>query len=182
MRRLLKQEVEEYVDELIKGNQSITVRTLEQTEANWSNPISSFGKLSNLVPIVNFARIQKLNQELEIVVSVKYTNETQSNIAAYSTDGFEIELPQEIANKIYDCNGVSAKESLTSETYIASCSAYASKSTGTDASKITGSPRLLLTNGIRANRIVIRFSSTAQIIVEPNGYTIIEGRIQLTLI
>ena len=185
MRRMYsKKELQDIIKtNLENGSLNIKAKTLEQSEANWSLPITSFGKLSNLTPEVSFGRVQKLNQELEFVISVKFTNETASPITGYSTEPFIIELPQEIAEKIFDCNGVSVKDaSETNYVYIASSSAYASKSSTIDASKITGIPRLVLANSINANKMIIRFSSPSSITIDANSSTIIEGRIQLTLI
>lgn len=163
-------------------NQDLKVKTLEQSEANWSLPIESFGKLGSLDPTIAFARIQKVNQELEIVVSVSYANETESTVSAYATDSSVIELPSEIANKIYDCNGVKVSENTSSAIYIASSSAYASKTKSTDMSKLTGAPRLFLFNVNQNNKMNIIFASNSAIQVDAGGTTIIEGRIQLALI
>ena len=162
-------------------NSDLEVKTIEQSEPNWTLPIETFGTFAGLTADIAFARIQKLNQELEIVISVSYTNATEDEKAAYTTAPIAIELPEDIAKKIFDCNG----NDLTIDgngTYIASVSAWASRGKTTDMSKATGAPRLFLVNGSDANKIEILFASATQMRAYAGETLIIEARIQLALI
>ena len=175
-RNELKKNTQEYL-----ANTDVKVKTIEQSEANWTLPITSFGTFAGLTANVIFGRVQKLNQELEIVILVSYTNETESNVTAYGTSFLPIELPEAIASKIYDCDGKNATENGGSK-YIASVSGWGSRDKETDMSRATGTPRLFLINSPQANKIEIKFGSSSAIIVEPAGTTILEARIQLALI
>lgn len=184
MRRMFSEhELSSYIQQqMSSGELVIFGKTLQQKEANWTLPITSFPVMGGLTAEVAFARVQQLNQELEIIISVKYSNATASNVTAYGSDDLNVNLPEELASKIYDCAGVSVKETSSNNVYIASSSAYASRSNGKDASQITGAPRLMLFNTSTANRLHVRFSSPTAITIPANGYVIVEGRIQLTLI
>ena len=158
----------------------VKAKTLEQNTANWNLPITTFGKFGTLDAEVLFARVQKINQELEIVVSLKYTNNTESSISAYNVSK-ALDLPDEIAEKIIDFVGNSVKASSTG-VYIASSSAWASKRSTPNTAYVTGAPRLILSNESGAGKMAILLASPSSMVLPAGESLYIEGRIQLTLI
>lgn len=109
-----------------EGKGKITAKILEQTEANkiylLSNPSLS-GR--TLTEIYNKAIV--INNMLYIFANFKVTNETESDISSSSVS-FDIEVDNEVGDKIYCLNGEKLSDDYTSNQPI--CPFYSSNTSG----------------------------------------------------
>ena len=86
----------------------LKVKTIEQSEANWSADLSSvifdFAP-SSLVCSNIFSRLQKINGELEIIMTFSVNNPTESAITPTYVSLGSFSIPQDIGIKIIDILG-----------------------------------------------------------------------------
>ena len=164
-------------------DKDVVVNTIEQQEANWSADIQYFPNIGGGTANPIFCRLQKINQELHIIMLGTIANETESAISAYGTTPINIDLPEEIAQKIYDYTGAKASEAGDASTPIISGSvAVAIRNSYVDMSTYANDVIFFVRNVNVANRISVSFSRNTSISI-PAGETLyLEGRVYLDLI
>ena len=150
--------------------------SLDLTNLSWSN-------VTGIEIINKYCKIEEINKVLYVTILLKLVNSTSSNITTYGLTSNNITLPANIARNIYDYNGENAASIFCdNHTYIATSQALATQSLIVDASKITGSPKIVLCNEPDANTVAIKISSSSTITILANSSTWIEGRIALPLL
>ena len=178
----IKKMIQEAPAEILEAikNQDVKVKTIEQSEANFTGEITSFvntsGGTSNLI----YGRVQQINGELHIVFIGSIANETESAITFYGTNEVSVTLPEEIADKIYDMAG---NKVTTSDTNIriSGSHAYGARDTGSDMSKYYSDVVFIVKhNG--ANKISLTFSRPNQISIPAGETAYFEGRVSLDLL
>ena len=163
----------------------VVAQTLKQNQANWSVDITSFPNITGGTASPIFCRIQQINQELHIIMIGKVVNETESTISAYSTTDILIELPEAIADKIYDIGGNKLSDVLVSETRISYNFASASRSDFGDMSKYAADVVMLVGHYSGAsykNKLAIRFQRPSTISIPAGETMYFESRVSLDLI
>ena len=167
------------------SGKDLKAKTLEQSQANWSADITQFPNFTGGTASVIFGRIQKINQELHIVMLGKIENATENSIGDYTTTFIEVELPEEIASKIYDVKGQPLSQSIESNCRVSYSYCSASRSDYSDMSKYLNDVTMNLwhssgTNQKNILRIMFQRNSTISI---PAGETMyFESRVSLDLI
>lgn len=156
--------------------------SIEQKSPNYEDGITTVGTFGDLEGVVNYGSIKLINGILHVVFSIKYDNETEDAVNAYSCGVVEVKLPTYIASKIVDVKGEKVSVVATGNNIIAAPQAVASKSGTTSASDITGNPRLVIANHSVADSITIRFSSSTQMTCPANGSIYLEGRCALVIL
>lgn len=157
--------------------------TIEQQEPNWAYDITAFPSVTGTTGTPIFCRIQQLNQELHIVLVGKVHNDTESDKTVYSMSGINVQLPEEIASKIYDVQGKTAVESNTNiriSVNYASC--FRDGSDTNDLSKYVATAVMLIANSGDPNAITINFGSPVGIVLVAGKDTYFESRVSLDLI
>lgn len=167
-------------------NKDLVVKTIEQTEPNWSYDITEFPSgPSGTTASVTFCRIQQLNSELHIIMNGVIHNPTESNLTSYGLIGIYVTLPENIANKLYDCLGKKASEVAdASEVRIATSSAqiYVNSTVSPNATDLIDRCVLGIFNTSNPNQIYITFQTPVQINFKAGKDTYAEGRLFLDLI
>lgn len=182
MRRMYSEkQLENIVDEHLEVS-DVKVKTLEQSEPNWSLDIETFVNITGGTATPIFCRIQQINQELHFIFLGKIENTSGSTIQAYQTTDLDIELPQEIAEKIYDYQGYKASETPTNDYLISYTLACGSKRDSLNMSYFQTNLILSISNSILANHIKIKFARTTNISIDNNETLWLEGRVYLDLI
>ena len=99
----------------------VKAKTLEQKEANWALSLESLNLYApeGFTATNLFCRLQKVNQELEIIFTFSITNTTESSATPANIQCDFIDLPSEIAEKIIDVNGKKLTEDTASLSAIA---------------------------------------------------------------
>ena len=191
MRRMFS---EKQLEEMIKSigkeidfqDVDLKVKTIEQSESNWSQEITEFPNSTDpsTTSEVIYCRANRINGELHIVMLGKITNPTASDISIYGTLSIAIDLPKEIAEKIYDVQGKKASETSSGLIRISATHAVAFRNNETGYNMSNSSDRVLmfLVNGTLANRIYISFGSPSPITLATGKDTYFEGRVSLDLL
>lgn len=168
-----------------EGKGKVVANTLEQNEANWSADITVFPNITGGTPSVIFGRAQQINKEFHIVFLGKIVNNTEDVIEAYGTTQVVIDLPENIATKIYDVLGQKLNEPSASNVRISYSFASATRSEYGDMSKLQPDIyfNVFRMNGaININKLGMQFQRTTKISI-PAGETLyLEGRVSLDLI
>ena len=106
LEKIIKGYLEAGEDIDLNISSDLVAKTLEQTEANWSYELTSLDLINRLTGTdmtILYCRLEQIGNILYLVLNLKYENNTESAISGYSLLGSNgIELPTEIANKVYD--------------------------------------------------------------------------------
>ena len=111
----VKQTISQSPQEVLEAlqNQDLKVKTIEQSEANFELDISDVA-IADLDAGLEYEPIYErflvFGNILYIVLCFKYNNTTETPITASSNASLKIELPTEIASKIYDLDGKNVHE------------------------------------------------------------------------
>ena len=157
---------------------AITADTIEQAQANWEYneeiaiPSTQYG--CSVSPI--FANVSQFNRKLNIILIVKVENTTGDSVVIPDIDCGTIIFPNEIAEKIIDYEGETAKTAVVQNTLISGNFSYAS---------VSGSaiPNFffLLTNTTTANTISLKFTRSGSYTLPNNTSLYLEARIELVI-
>ena len=102
------------------AGQDVSVKTIEQTNANWSADMSfSPGTLpSDVSYTAGFSKAIKINGEIHFIFHCKLTNSGGSSQTVFYLGAANILLPQAISEKIYDMEGNTVHEHVDSNVLI----------------------------------------------------------------
>lgn len=164
----------------LKGK-DIVVKTLEQTEANWTKDLNSLTLYSPTGFSVQnlFCRLQKINQELEVIFTFSITNTGASSAAPANIQCDNISIPQEIGSKIFDVLGKNLTES-GSLTAIAGTPMVAYNDTPANSPVFNVSKAVLSLSHNGANNLFVAMYGFGAIAA--GATATYSGRIQLTLL
>ena len=111
MRRMFseKQIGEVAVEQLV--NKNLKVKTLEQSEYEYTQSVELTPAISGAVVEPIYNRIAVSDGILHIILNFKVSNPTESEIGGYSLIDTSINLPSKYSEKIIDINGVSVAKS-----------------------------------------------------------------------
>lgn len=175
--------IAEKLDEIDWSDIDFKPKTVAQLEANWSADITSFPSNSGCTATPIFCRAQQLNQEFHIVMLGKLHNNTASDISLYGLTAIEINLPEAIADKIYDVAGnkVSGTPGSYTRIDVAFASVFKEGALGADMSKFQQCVMSVLNSSV-ANQIILNFNSGSSMTLKAGEDTYFESRIALDLI
>ena len=145
-------------------DKDLKVKTLEQTEANWSEDFSGddFGATfpTGLEVTYSYRRISRINGELHIVLLFKIKNPTESSISVGNSNNIQIKnIPENIASLIYDVEGDPLSEDVNDIIPISACYYYTDSGTPTNgmyAGNVAPISRLQSSLAPRGLRIALR--------------------------
>ena len=179
-----KKELEKIIKGYLEAGEDIDlyVKTLKQSQANYSADIETFPNITNGTSAVIFCRVQQLNQELHIVFIGTITNNTESAISSYGTTTVNIELPSEIANRIYDLTGHTVHDTVADDYGISGNFAFVSKSNKLSLSTANNNARFIVQNTPIANRMSVSFGSGTAFSLNAGDVMYFEGRVSLDLL
>ena len=165
------------------SEQDIVGKTLKQSQANWklTNVVVEQSPAATTLGLTHEAvynAIEEINGILYIVFINKFKNETESSISAtyasYMT--CDIDLPSDIASKIFDYDGKSVAE--TDSLQVISLGYRGGLKVGASYYEIAGE----LKNTGTANRMQLKVSPNSNFSVPAGGEAILEDRLFLTLL
>ena len=169
----------------IQASGDVVAKTLEQTQANWSFELTSSylnNGLTGTDMTILYCRLEQIGNILYLVLNLKYENNTESAISGYSIlSANGIELPTEIANKLYDVDNENVLVAKTAETQIASFPVIWTKYktlTSIGAQTLFGS----INNFTVAKQVRVSIISSSSFSIGAGEVRYITGRLFLTLI
>lgn len=160
-------------------NKDLVVKTIKQKQANYSVDIDTFPNLTNGTSSPIFCRVQQLNQELHVVFMGKIVNETENNITGTGTTEIDVDLPEEIADKIYDVLGNKVSDAIGSAVRVSGSYAFGSADTGFSSSS---NIHMFIMNKQAKNRLSISFVRNGGFTIVSGQTLYLEGRVSLDLI
>lgn len=177
----LRQVVQKYAVEGLVGK-DVIVKTIEQTEPNAFVEITAFPNITGGTSSPIFCRVQQLNKSLHIIMVGKITNNTEAEISDYGTSGINVDLPEEVASKIYDVLGNKASEAPASDTRISGCLSITQRGTSSNMSTYVNDVVMFVLNTATPNRIALTFGRTAVIAIPAGDTMYFDARLELDLI
>lgn len=163
-------------------NKDVKVKTLSQSEANEA-VVFDFTALGGLKIKNTYNRFEVINNVLYVIVNVEIYNDSGSSISLTNMCEKTVELPVEIASKIYDCAGKHVGEAGSNVWITSAIGAIKETNTGTypTSYSLKSTCELYLLNNI-ANNITVAIAGTQALSI-PNGKSeYISARVALTLI
>jgi hypothetical protein len=157
----------------INANGAVTAKTLSQSEANYDFDFSSLLKAEDETSFeidgVPFAHFKVINGCLHIVCAVRFHNKTQET-KSFRLGQIAIDLPENIASKIYNVFGHNASESGQAGFVRTAFVGYSD----------TNSSTIRLSNTSTANQVVLYQPLTRNILA--NEYIALSFEMTLTII
>lgn len=95
-----------------KLDEDIVVKTLIQTQPNFELDLSDVLVIENAAPVNSYCKFIQYGNVLYLVVSSRFVK-TDGTSTTYTIDNIDVQLPDEIASKIYDKEGVASNLSPT---------------------------------------------------------------------
>lgn len=102
------------------SNIDLEVKTVKQSQANYSKDFTSVAYHSYLTPTTIFNRFEELNNDVKIIISM-YSTENQGvshteqeAVLSYNA----VDLESDIADKIYDINGQKVSQAVSASAII----------------------------------------------------------------
>lgn len=164
-----------------EGKGKIIANTVEQTKANYSQTLEILGSGSLTIENI-YNRLEIINGILHLVVNIKVKNETENPISTYALTYNGIDLPTDVAEKIYDIEGKKVSEA-NADKFIFGVPCFRG---GTNLSVFGSIPSQNLffgaSNSSALNRMLLSIVSGSQITINAGDYFLVSARVALTLI
>lgn len=158
-------------------DKDLKVKTIEQSDYNWSIDLPLFSDFETLglTQTRIFAKLVEINKVLYLVFEVNLANETESNITIngsvyYSSN---IILPSEIADKIYDHAGKKVSENTLGEVTVTDVINGKYGFVGTNAYHY---PLILQHQGANTVRLALTKFNTTPITINAGSSDALHGR------
>lgn len=161
----------------LETTNSIVGKTISQKEPNWEVDIKSilnpnFVKDSSKL----YAKLCLLGNELSLVISGIFTVKEDGNAYKSLINNQAIDIPDEIAEKIYRADGTTLKESPSSTV---GYNNYISAFSGLKSNPSIGSSNFILSSSYAKNLVLVVYSFGA---TTEDAECYIDARLQLTII
>ena len=167
----------EYVGDQVKINADVTAKTLKQSEANYSAPLTiSFSNDNFEIVGSPFSKIEVVNGEIHIIFSGLVHNKAETSQSGYLSNA-RTEVPDEIGSKIFAVNGSSLDEE-PSATPIENVIRIVLCGTRIGGTGVTSS---VLVNLVHTAKGVLSLSQTGSFTIPADDYLVLSFEVNLSL-
>ena len=181
----IKKMVSESSSEIVEAlaGQDLKVKTIEQSEANYSADLTQFVNVTNGTSTLIFGRIQRINGELHIIYIGSIKNETENSITGvYDTSELTVTLPEKIASKIVTYGGHLVSESGNDNETISCTLAYVDSNASGTFTGYLPDMTFCVRKSSSANKIKLRFGRGSSWSINAGSTRYFEGRVSLDLL